>query len=420
LVAALQIEPVGTAPTTKADDRLRAAPELELLLACSQPAAGRDHDRRDQDLSDHDLSAMLALPLDWEIVLRLANYHRLLSALHTALSGRDDVPASIRSAIGARFQHHERRVLRFTAELARIWRQFDQHGIPVLAHKGAALGQLLYGDAAMRQFGDLDFLVHAADVARARWALQEMGYSQKILLSPRQESEYLRSGYEHVFGLNTDPNLVEVQWQIVPRFYAIDFNMEALFARSVVLDLDGLRLRTLGREDLLLVSCVHAAKHDWAQLAMPRDIATLANSNLDWNWIEAEARRLGIARILAVSLALADSLSYLSPNLAALPALQKEIRGVAKIASAVQRRTIASIDIDTESLSYFHAFMHLRERWADRLRMAWKLATTPSVGEWQAVRLSDSLFSLYRGVRLFRLLKRFFLPAPQHRESPFE
>ena len=348
----------------------------------------------------------------------LADYHRLLPALHAAFSGRDDVPASILSAVCARFENHQRRVLRFTAELARILRQFDRSGIQVLAHKGAALGQLLYGDPAQRQFGDLDFLVRAEDVARARLALQELGYAPKIQLSPRQEKEYLRTGYEHVFGLGNERNLVEVQWQIVPRFCAIDFDVDSLFARAVEMEIEGLRLRTLGNEDQMLVLCVHAAKHQWAQLGMLRDIATLARQALDWGWIEAEAQRLGTARTVAVSLQLAGSLFGL--DLAALPALQKEIRGAARSAFAIERQIVDGVEINPESLSYFHAFMHLRERWPDRWRIAWRLATTPSVGEWQSVQLPDSLFSLYWGVRLLRLLKRFCLPSPHHAASPTE
>ena len=394
MAAAAQIEPVGIGP-----GRLCFAPEFELLLACSRPVADRDPG----------LGAILASPLNWDRVLRLANQHRLMPTLHSALRGRDDVPASIRSAVRARFEDQGLRVLRFTAELARILQQLDHHGIQVLAHKGAALGQLLYGDPAMRQFGDLDFLVKAADVPRARSALQELGYTQKFQLSPRQEKEYLRSGYEYVFGLNADRNLVEVQWQIVPRFYSINFEMEALFARSIELDLDGLRLRTLGREDLMLVLCVHAAKHEWAQLGMVRDIAALARFGLDWGWIEAEARRLGIVRILAVSLSLAGSL--FSSDLAALPVLQAEVCTVREIVAAIQRKIIAGVEAETESLRYFRTMMELRERWQDRMRLALRLAATPSVGEWQAVRIPDSLFTLYRGVRTFRLLKRLCFPA---------
>jgi hypothetical protein len=68
----------------------------------------------------------------------------------------------------------------------------------------------------------------------------------------------------------------------VPRFYSIDFDMKALFSRSIECDLDGLRLRCVGGEDLMLVLCVHAAKHEWAQLGMLRDIAALALLDLDW------------------------------------------------------------------------------------------------------------------------------------------
>ncbi len=386
----------------------RFAPEFELLLACSRPSTG----------PRPDVSAALLSPLRWDTVLRLADTHRLLPALHAALRGRADVPASIQSAIASRLENYQRRVLRFTAEMARIVLPFQRSKIPVLAHKGVVLGQLLYGDPAQRQFGDLDFLVHASDIQRARLALQELGYVPKIQLSPRQEKEYLHTGYEHVFGLGLERNLVETQWQIVPRFYAISFDLDALFARAVEVEVDGLRLRTLGSEDQMLVLCVHAAKHEWAQLGMLRDIATLARLDLDWGWIEAESRRLGILKILAVSLWLAGSLFGLGPS--ALSAFDQEISSAATAAAAIERQIMAGTESSPESFRYFHAFMHLREHWPDRLRMAWRLATTPSVGEWQAVRLPDSLFNLYRGVRLLRLLKRFCLPAPHPGASPVE
>ncbi len=213
-----------------------------------------------------------------------------------AFSGRDDVPASILSAVRARFENHQRRVLRFTAELARILRQFDRNGVPVLAHKGAALGSVAIRRPRAASVRRLDFIVRAADVPRARLALQELGYAPKIQLSLRQEKEYLRTGYEHVFGVGQERNLVEVQWQIAPRFYAIDFDMDSLFEHSTGMEIDGLRLRTLDNEDQMLVLCVHAAKHEWAQLGMLRDIATLARLRLNWNWIESEARRLGTAQ----------------------------------------------------------------------------------------------------------------------------
>jgi hypothetical protein len=387
VAAAAQLGTIDTERTL-----LRFAPEFELLLACSRLSPDREPG----------LGSILALPFEWDRVLRLAEHHRVLPAIHSSLRGRDDVPASIRSAIRARFERHERKVLRFTAELARILRHFDQLGIQVLAHKGAALAQLLYGDPAMRQFGDLDFLIRQADVPRVRSALQELGYVPKLQLSPRQEKEYLRCGYEYVFGLNAERNLVEVQWQIVPRFYAIDFDMEALFARSMTLDIDGLQVRTLGREDLLLVLCVHAAKHQWSQLGMVCDIAALACLDLDWDWIDGEARRLGIVRIVAVSLWLAHRLFGLELPKQILP----ECPDAMELSAVVGSRLVTGADPQPESAAYFRSMARLRERRQDRARFFWRLATTPSVGEWQAVPLPDALFPLYRGVRALRLLKR--------------
>ena len=381
MAAATQLEPVrGEAAPS------RFAPELELLLACAQPAAG----------GAPFVDAVPGSTLDWERVLHLADYHRLLPALHAAFSGRDDVPASILSAVRARFENHQRRVLRFTAELARILHQFDRSGIPVLAHKGAALGQLLYGDPAQRQFGDLDFLVRAEDVARARLALQELGYAPKIQLSPRQEKEYLRTGYEHVFGLGNERNLVEVQWQIVPRFCAIDFDVDSLFARAVEMEIEGLRLRTLGNEDQMLVLCVHAAKHQWAQLGMLRDIATLARlrSGLGTG-LTLRRQRLGTAHIVAVSLRLAGSLFGL--DLAALPALQKEIRGAARSAFAMrapnrgrgrdQSRVAklfpclhASARALAGPLAYSVASGHDPQRWRVAIRPAPRFSFQPVLG----------------------------------------
>jgi hypothetical protein len=41
------------------------------------------------------------------------------------------------------------------------------------------------------------------------------------------------------------------------------------------------------------------------------------------------------------------------------------------------------------------------------MAFVWRLATTPSVQEWQAIQIPDRYFALYRGVRIARLMKRY-------------
>jgi len=365
--------------------------EFELLCACCRAA----HDCADLDDA-------ICFRIDWDRMLRLASFHRVLPAVHATLKGRSDVPASILSALDARFTSHIKRVLRFSAELAGIVRQSKKRGVEILCHKGPVLARQLYGDPAAREFGDLDFLVRPSDVRQARVILCELGYTPKLTLSGKQKREYLRTGYEYVFGSLAEPNLIELQWQVLPRFYAVDFHTESFFNRSTDIDFEGCRVRGLCNEDLLLVLCVHAAKHGWSHLGMLRDITAVCGQRVDWAWVLEESSRFGILKILTTSLELAQNMLGLK--------LPTEIRFPPAYSSentvAVLRRMNRAEEIRADSFQYFRITMNLREQWRDRLRFAWRLAATPTVSEWQTLDIPDLLFPFYRGIRAWRLAKR--------------
>src|SRR5262249_39051879 len=148
--------------------------------------------------------------------------------------------------------------------------------IEVLVLKGPVLSQMLYGDVALRQFSDLDLLVRPADVQRCKLALKETGYVANVLLTPKEEKAHIASGYEYVFDGTQHKSLIEVQWRILPRFYAVDFDTERLFGRAETVSVCGRPVKTIDGGDLMLVLCVHAAKHLWQKIAWIRDIAELA------------------------------------------------------------------------------------------------------------------------------------------------
>jgi hypothetical protein len=230
-----------------------------------------------------------------------------------------------------------------------------------------------------------------------------------------------------VFHSPAGQNLLDLQWRIVPHFYSIDFDETAFFDRADEIDVEiedgrsrpsgakdgglGHRVRTLCREDLLLVLCVHAAKHAWVQLSWLCDIARLMSSKLDWNWIQDEARRLGIERIVAVNLYLAHKL--LSAPVP--PQIQKRLvddPSTVTLGYEIVRIIECSTHYDTDSIPYFRLMLRLRERWQDRARFLSRLTFTPSVSEWSTVQLPKPLRPLYRLVRLFRLGKRLTSASP--------
>jgi hypothetical protein len=280
-------------------------------------------------------------------------------------------------------------------------------GIEVLPYKGVALAELAYGDIALRHAGDIDLLIRPQDFPRIRETVRELGYTPHLTFLEAEERAYLKSGYECAFDGAAGPNLLEVQWAIQPSFYAVDFDMDALFQRAVKITVAGHSMKTLSSEDLLLVLSAHATKHVWGRLIWLCDIARImALPALDWSWIASQAKALGIVRILRVTMLLANRLlgSTIPP---AAQASVPEDSGALVLVDEIQTHIVDEAAFNVESLAYFRLMMHLRERPLDRLRFLQRLALTPGPSEWQAVRLPAPLFPLYRLVRLSRLAARF-------------
>jgi predicted nucleotidyltransferase len=372
-------------------------PELDLILACSG------------DDSDGTLSARIQQILhggvDWDRLVRLAHQHGLVPLVFRRLSVEMD-PA--RSPGLESLRQHEKanahRTLWLTLELLNIHRHLQARGLEVLPYKGPVLAEMLYGSVALRQFSDLDLLVKSVDLPKIKEALAELGYEPGLRLAQAAERDYLKSGYEYTFDGARGRNLLEIKWQILPRFYSIGFDVNDFFERATAVTLEGQRLCTLCDQDLMLVLCVHAAKHAWRQISWLSDIAQLARSRaLDWTALQAEARRLGITRILAVTFLLAHKLlgAALPPQLGLEEDPKAEV-----LAQRMVRLVVAEEEFDPESMAYFRLMMQLRERRRDRCVFWWRLLSTPGAGEWSAVSLPGPLFPLYRVIRVGRLAGR--------------
>jgi hypothetical protein len=384
--------------------------EFNLLLACCSDPTGEEHAER--------MRQILSRPLDWERVLALVDHHRVVPQVYGELSRYSHlIPAPRFDALRLRYQNNARKTLWFTAELIRIISHLKLAGIKTLPYKGPVLAETLYGEVTRREFGDLDILILPADVPRAKAALRDLGYEPALELGAGMETAYIKSGYEYSFNVMSRPNLLELQWRIVPRFYSVDFNVADFFDRADEVNFGVCSVRTLCAEDLLLVLCVHAAKHVWIQLSWLCDIARLIDSrSLDWQAIFDEARRLGIERILTLNLLLAHKLLGSPVPYGPLA----EDPQTAVLADEILRVIERSSHYDTESIAYFRLMMRLRERWQDRVRFLWRLALTPSVSEWSAVRFPKLLHPLYRLVRLWRVAKRLALADDKHRNTKAE
>jgi hypothetical protein len=378
----------------------QALPEWNLLLAASSP-----------DLHEGDLSrirSMLGAPVQWDSLLRLADQHGTSSLLYQNLAPLVNVvPSAMLASLRQSYERNIHKSLFLTRELIRILDCLNGLGIEVIPYKGVVLSEAYYGDMALRQSGDMDLFVRKQDVARIKSAVRDLGYTPRVLIPEDAEQDYIASGYECTFDSPAGKNLLELQWALQPRFYAVDFDMDGLFERAVNVSVAGRRVKTPSPEDLLLILSVHAAKHVWGRLIWLCDIAQiLKRDNLNWHWIQAQARDLGIERILHITLLLANRLlatTIPAPIEDAVIADRAALAFTEQIAVTVA----AGVTYGEEQLSYFRMMMRLRERRADRLRFFTRLTFTPGPGEWETVHLPKLLFPLYRLVRLARLASRF-------------
>ena len=374
--------------------------EWDILRAASNP---------DPRPSDHDaLRPLLEAAVDWDALLRLADHHGTSSLLYKNLAAFAEViPPAVLKSLRQRYETNVHKSLFLTRELFRILDCLEALGIAVIPYKGLVLSEVYYGDMALRQSGDMDLFVRPRDVLRIKAAIRDLGYLPRLLIPEVAEVDYIASGYEFTFDSPAGLNLLELQWALQPRFYALDFDMEGLFERAAVVQVAGRSLRTPSANDLLLVLAVHAAKHVWGRLIWLCDIAQiLRRENLDWDWIENRARADGIERILHLTLLLTNRFLATPIPAPMLDAVHRD-EPAQSLVEEMESSVVQEVSYEEQKISYFRLMMQLRERPRDRLRFLARLTFTPGPGEWEAIRLPEALFPFYRLVRLVRLASRF-------------
>jgi SAM-dependent methyltransferase len=279
--------------------RIRPVAEIELVkraVRAGAPGAGLVGDDSDG----------LTGAVDWPRLVELARAHGVLALVARSLKARgwDGVPpdvvgtlAGYRAGLTARNLFLSRRLLDILDLLA-------AHGITALPYKGPVLAAYAYGDVGMRPFTDLDVIVSASDVLPARDLLTARGYTS---MSRRTESERpgaLPPGYALALRGADGGALVELHWRLAPSF---PLEMKDLLPGATPFPLLGSSVPCLGPEQLLLVLCVHGAKHAWERLEWVCAVAHLvaARPDVDWGRLAADARTVGARRSVALGLALA-------------------------------------------------------------------------------------------------------------------
>ena len=378
------------APTSPRDHD----PEGDLLLAAAS-VSGAASDSIDRALS---------VPLDWTRVVTLTLAHRMAPSLLVALerSAPTRVPDDVLQALRIHCQRLREQSVTLVGELFAVLDALDARSVAAIPFKGPLLGDLLFADAAARAPGDLDLLVRPGDVTAVRQTLEARGYvdadqpPDQPPLSDVQRRMYERYQCEYLFVRPHDEMAIEPHWDLSQRPLALDVDYRGMLDRARPVRLSGRMVLSLAPDDLLVALCVHGAKHHWERLAWIQDVAGVLATwpDLDVAAAVERARRRGYARLLLVSLAVAEACT----GVPLAPSIRQAIAADPTV-GVLLREIVDGLFLDhrteprNDRVDPFR--IRLRERWSDRLRYTWRTRLTPRRRHLETVALPQRLRWVY-------------------------
>ncbi len=340
-----------------------------LILACARP------------LSDPDAKAMIEPLLDVNLdtvrLIAQAGKHRVLPLMHAHLQliGPDCVPPHLMQSLREHFHGQALTNFRLTQTLVQVLKRLDDHGIPAIPWKGPVLALMAYGDLKLRPYSDLDLIVPEAQIEVAKDLLCDQGY--RLLGNPttRQQTRHRRTFHAYTLYPKEGKGCIDLHWRITQHYIPFPIEMSALWTRLETLEIEGVPVRRLSPEDLLLLLCVHGTVHRWAELGWLSDIACLVDRfpKLDWEGVLAHSRCTNSERMVLLGLSLCRDLlgtelhGSVQDRLAANPL-------VADLNATVRLRLWAPPTTQWQRLVHYGLAAQTLSRFPDRMRFWWRTA----------------------------------------------
>jgi hypothetical protein len=286
---------------TKTPRQFSLLPESELLVWCARTVLTDNLKERIQQRVQE--------PLDWVLLLRLAEYHGVSPLLYRNLSTLccDRIP--VESLTHLRQRTYASALLNglLTQELVILCEAFAAHGVPVIPIKGATLAVSAYGDFTLREFRDIDLIIRECAIPEAQACLSAQGYERMSLSGPARLDQ---EGPYYLFAKKRTLFQVDLQSVMAHQHFLFPLDRPEFWHRQTPVLLANKTVSGLAPEDLLIVLCVHGSKHAWEELKWVCDVAELlrTQSHLDWDLVFDSALEWRCRRLLLMGLSLAHHL----------------------------------------------------------------------------------------------------------------
>jgi len=386
----------------------KRASEIELLLFCVRGISDPDKILPVQQPAEENF--------DWHYLLEIAIQNRVMPVFYMNLTKMcpQKVPRTVMHQLQEDFIVNAAHSYLFADRLIHILRVFEDNDIIAIPFKGPVLAENIYGDIALRQFGDLDILVSPHSAFDAHELLKGLGYRPQLNLNGRQLKTYINNEYSCTYVIDKTRFVIELHWNLLGRHssFSLDLNTIHTDCSST---LNKNQIRSFSSEDLLLYQCLHSSKDTWKLLENICCIAKIINlyKEINWKIVESRARKMRCERILLMGLFLAFDLFEptlpvsLKGRLGNDPVLKKMAWTIYDNIFDKSSETKTTIGSD---FSFFH--MKMRDRILERVHYGVAIVFNPSREEWRILPLPaplSFLHYLFRPIRLAAGIGKSFI-----------
>jgi hypothetical protein len=376
------------------------SPEMALLLQCAGATGEQSY---------LETATLAGAVESWEIFLELASGHAIVPLVDQQLAriALGTVPPAIAASIGVAARESAVQSLRLSGDLVAVLSALSAAAIDAIPFKGPTLATLIYGNLSLRQFEDLDILVHREEVERSRSVLLSLGYVAVLPYDKDQRASMQLSGHHEQHAHPVSGTTIELHWSLNNRSLTHDsFEHHWWESRQGAL-IGGASMRTLGVEQMLLYLCMHGGKHSWGRLSWLCDLqrALVAYPDADWDRVWALAAESGSVRMVGIGLTLVDTLF----EGAALTEPAASGRGCDMDANRVSTLIVNRFRNSDSSLPSpdFKVQLRSRERRRDQLRYVWHVFATPHPADVSLLGLPRALHGMYFILRPLRLTIKY-------------
>jgi len=299
-----------------------------------------------------------------EFIKRLFYHHLVPIYLRSHHPSLVDIDSSSLAEMQRFSQGNTQRILSMTNRFKTVLKALSEQGTRFAVYKGPVLSQRLFGDIAVRQYGDIDLLIHPDDLLMAFQRLIDAGFESTLPPSPFIKAYLKKSRRDITLG---DPLLhLDLHQQIArgPRYYILP---EENWHRLETITVYKQPYPILPLEAELIILSVHAARHGWDHYKLLLDFAGLLirNPDPDWQKINQLVNHFQARTMFDLGVSLARSIF---PDLAKAYTIKTNHSLMNAI--LCRQLTILDQEISYSDFSMLGQFFRLQNKPLNRIRLA--------------------------------------------------